>query len=152
MAERIFSGDTALITSGLLEEDEVNSVPVTAVDFTVVSPSGVDLLVNDLPADPEIGDRVGLKLTIIPFNQWDVVEWDGNNWNTIGIMPPPDLIDNTAGLALSGLLTEEPGLYQVRAKFTTTENFIKSDRIWFEAVDPIERANTTPGGVAVDRA
>ncbi len=67
-------------------------------------------------------------------------------------MPIPDLTDNTATLVLSGQLTQIPGLYQARAQFTTSDGIKKSDRIWFEAVDPIEREGTTPGGIVVDRA
>ncbi len=68
MAERIFSGDSAVLTSALLQEDEVNLVPVIAVDWTVVNPEGDDVLVDFLPSDPEIGDVVGLKILIFPFN------------------------------------------------------------------------------------
>lgn len=32
MAERIFSGDTAILISAIAQEDEVNLIPVTAVD------------------------------------------------------------------------------------------------------------------------
>jgi len=66
-------------------------------------------------------------------------------------MPPPEIENNEVFIALSGFLTELPGLYQVRVKFTTTDGFTKSDRIWFEATDPIERKGTTPGGLVVDR-
>ncbi len=66
-------------------------------------------------------------------------------------MPFPEIEADELHFALSGLLTETPGLYQVRVKFTTTDGFFKSDRIWFEAIDPIERAGTTPGGMVVDR-
>ena len=67
-------------------------------------------------------------------------------------MPPPEIEGSELSFALSGLLTELPGLYQVRVKFTTVDDFTKSDRIWFEAVDPIEREGTTPGGLVVDKA
>lgn len=68
MAERIFSGDTAIITSALLEEDEVNIIPITGAEITVVDPDGRDLLVSDFPTDPEVGDRVGLRILLFPFN------------------------------------------------------------------------------------
>ncbi len=68
MAERIFSGDTAIITSALLEEDEVNLIPITTAEITVVDPNGRDLLVSDFPTDPAVGDRVGLRLLLFPFN------------------------------------------------------------------------------------
>lgn len=152
MAERIFSGDTAILISAIAQEDEVNLIPVTAVDWSVVNPEGEDVLVSSLPSSPELGDTIGLKILITPFTAWDVVTWDGNNWNVIDSMSPPELVDNTATLVLSGELTKIPGLYQVRAQFTTTEGYKKSDRIWFEAIDPIERTATTPAGIAVERA
>ena len=68
MAERIFSGDTAIITSALLEEDEVNLIPITGAEITVVDPDGVDLLVSDFPLNPVEGDRIGLRLLLFPFN------------------------------------------------------------------------------------
>ena len=68
MAERIFSGDTAVITSALLEEDEVNLIPVKTAEITVVDPVGRDLLVSDFPTNPQVGDRIGLRLLLTPFN------------------------------------------------------------------------------------
>ncbi len=73
MAEKIFSGDTALITSALLEEDEVNLIPITTAELTIVDPNGRDLLVSNFPSNPTVGDRVGLRLLLAPFNAWDVI-------------------------------------------------------------------------------
>lgn len=44
-------------------------------------------------------------------------------------MPPPEIEGNELSFALSGTLTENPGLYQIRVKFTTVDGFSKSDRI-----------------------
>jgi hypothetical protein len=79
MAERIFTGDTAILTSALLEEDETNLIPIRDVDLTVVDPNERDLLVSELPSDPSLGDVIGLKLLITPFQAWDIIKFDGNN-------------------------------------------------------------------------
>lgn len=129
MAERIFSGDTAVITSALLEEDEVNLIPITAAEITVVDPTGRDLIVTDFPASPTVGDRVGLSAPLSPFPAWSIIEWGGVNWNQVDSMPLPQIEDNTLSFGLSGSLTELPGLYQTRVKFTTVDGFKKSDRI-----------------------
>lgn len=129
MAERIFSGDTAIITSALLQEDEVNFIPIVDADITVVDPNGRDLLVSVLPSTPETGNRVGLKVAALTFNVWDIIEFDGSSWTLAGTNVPPQIENSEVSFGLSGLLTEVPGLYQVRVKFTTTEGFTKSDRI-----------------------
>jgi hypothetical protein len=77
MAERIFTGDTAIISSALMEDDGVNTVAVSSVEFTAIGPDGKDLLVTALPTDPEEGDVVGLTQAVGPWAQWDIVEWDG---------------------------------------------------------------------------
>ncbi len=152
MAERIFSGDTAVVTSALLEEDQVSVVPVTSVEFTALGPDDQHLLVSSLPADPVEGQRVGLLNAASTFMQWDILEFNGTAWVKIGIMQAPNLTANEAMFKFPAQLTTQPGLYKVRAKFVTVDGQVKSDRIWFEAVDPFPVAATTPGGEAVSRA
>jgi hypothetical protein len=65
---------------------------------------------------------------------------------------PWEIANNEVTFAFPGSLTEQVGLYKLRAKFTTNQGIIKSDRIWFEAQDPLERASATPVGIAVDMA
>ena len=85
MAERIFTGDTAIITSALMEDDGVNNVAVTLVEFTAIGPDGKDLLYSTaLPTDPEVGDKIGLTLAVSPWSQWDIIEWDGTDWQDTG--------------------------------------------------------------------
>lgn len=152
MAERIFTGDTAVISSALLEEDQINTLPVSTVTFGALGPDDKELLVSALPATPTTGQRVGLITAASPFNQWDIIEYNGTAWTDIGDISPWSLVNNEANFAFPALLTTQPGLYKVRAQFTTTDGLVKSDRIWFEAVDPFPVAATTPGGIAVERA
>lgn len=77
MAERIFTGDTAVISSALLEEDQINTLPVSTVTFGALGPDDKELLVSALPATPTTGQRVGLITAASPFNQWDIIEYNG---------------------------------------------------------------------------
>lgn len=77
MAERIFSGDTAVITSALLDEDQISIVPVVSVEFTALGPDDQDLLVSALPSNPVEGQRVGLLQAVSTFNPYDILEFDG---------------------------------------------------------------------------
>ena len=152
MAERIFSGDTAVVTSALLEEDQVSTVSVSSVSFSALGPDDKEILTTTLPATPVAGQRLGLTAAASTFNPYDILEFNGSSWVDIGDMVPPSLSNNEATFVFPAQLTQMPGLYKVRAQFITADNQKKSDRIWFEAIDPFPVAATTPGGEAVSRA
>lgn len=69
MAERIFSGDTAILSSMLVDDDGVNTISVNDVVFEALGPNDKPLLAASLPSDPETGDRVGLTQAAGSFAQ-----------------------------------------------------------------------------------
>lgn len=137
MAERIFTKDTALVESQILDEDGVNTIPVASAAFELTAPSGQQLIVSSLPADPAEGTRVALSQPSGGFDQWDVVEWDGATWTRLESMSA-GLAGDVAVMNVPGSLTAEAGNYRGRIQFTTPDSIKKSNLVSFEAVDPLE--------------
>lgn len=153
MADRIYTNDSAVIETDLTDDETGEPVTISSVRFEINDPNGVPLYVSTLPTTPVAGQLVVLNNAIDTFDQNDILQWDGTQWTTVGTATDPVIADDNATVyVVPSLITGTPGLYQGRAQFTTPDGLVKSTRITFEVVDPMETPSTTIEGRVVDHA
>ena len=153
MAERIFTGDSALVEARLMDPEGEGEIPVSAAQFQVLNPFGKPLIGTALPPTPDLGDRFYVSASTGGFNEGDIVEYNGTIWNQVGTGNPPQITDGElAWWAVPPELTIWPGLYKGRVKFTTQDGITSSSLVAFEARDPLDTLATKGINTAVDRA
>lgn len=157
MADRIYIGDTALIETALLEEDEDSigdELDVVSATYQLVDPLGRALLVNSIPTTPTpvAGDRVYLLQADAPFNANEVIEYDGAAWQFLESATPPEISENRSYFRVPGSLTQVPGLYRGVTQFRTPEDDLYSTVASFEVRDPLEIRDYTGMDAVVDHA
>jgi hypothetical protein len=152
MADKIFTGDSAVLFSELKDESEINSIPIASATFEVVSPKGEELLFRSVPTGLIIGQTIGLIEDSGGFSARDILRWDGTSWIKIGSFDI-QISETEALVILPGELTQEPGLYRGRIQFTTPDGVKRSNQVAFEAIDPLYRGSGNTGfDLAIDRA
>jgi hypothetical protein len=152
MADRIYLNDSAVIETDLTDDETGEPILVDSVSYQFNDPNGIPLFVRTLPLTPFIGQLVVLTGADGGFVANDVVEWNGAQWNKVDTAPAPILEENNSVFVFPAILTNDVGLYQGRAQFTTQDGLVKSTRVAFEVLDPMETLSPTVVGRIIDHA
>lgn len=153
---RIYRDDTALLEAALFEADEITPEVPVSVTWELRSPSQRNLIVSQLPSEPNLDDIVisstPLTVNTILYPAWSVFEWDGIVWNEIPPTGSSTLTGNTASLSVPGAVINETGLYKGRARFTLDDSSVRSTPLSFESIDPFDDIGITDIDNVIDRA